>query len=727
MEARSSLPTAGSLRSASAGPTSPKSISGSSTSPLMAFVPKSDLQDARIAVCVPAALSADTREALSEYVACKAMLKHYNDRDHPSKGAFRDWAKTRRREAMAAVLSAQVAEYRRGTILTQKELGLPATEYFLPVGKPAGKKKDDATITLQKDRAKREESLASELLEKAYDALSSPLPTSRKHSRTPMPARSSTGSSAGRRAVRTPAPGQLRRRAWTCRQEQSHPVRPPIGLGRAADPRSSAQRQRPFGVRGRQGAVPAAPRSDRRPGQAGHPLRHARGYAAAGDHRAEPLVRLQARERQGATGKATHGRSRSSQVEWSLGLEKALLGARIKLSDEKSFNEVLAYARVLDPTMTPAHNLDDETDRNQELVARLKTFAEDLEKTHDTLKVLAKKLDGQVDDATTEAFQRLKAIAATCDFQEFHAVARESYPTAEAFQTAYKVFEKAARLTDRYAELQPARDYVDGLAVLEETKLGGQAQMLKAQLTFSALWGGDEAKVSSILEQFRRFRDQYSLAYRKAHRACHERREAIEKSLAELDDQLTVIERLNGLELGGRVGERLAAEVQSLANRVHPCALKDATQPFDDALCPECHWDGQAKPPVDEAEAIRKRVADAAHDLCKRVAQEAIRKILESSGETTVQILLDMVTASRISELARVLTPEMVTRVREILASANVEIRSLALTDLIEGYGVLEEGQIDDLLKRLRERLRQRFDEAKLSTEGKKRIRFMLQ
>ncbi len=416
------------------------------------------------------------------------------------------------------------------------------------------------------------------------------------------------------------------------------------------------------------------------------------------------------------------------QLEWSMKLEKALLGARVKLSDEKSFNEVLAFARVLDPAMTPAHNVDDEADRNQELVARLKTFAEGLEKTHDTLKKLAKKLDGQVDDGTAEVFQRLKAIAATGDFQEFHVVARESYPTAEKFQEAYRVYERAGRLTDRYADLQSTRDYLDDLAALDEGKVAGQAQMLKTQLTFSALWGeANEAKLASILEQFRRFRDQYSLAYRKAHRAHHEALEKIDKSLTALDDQLVVIERLNGLDLGGRVGERLTAEVRSLTDRVRPCALKDAANAFDDARCPTCHWDRSTKPPEGEAESLRKRVGEAAQDLCKRVAQEAIRKILESSGETSVRTLLDMVTASRVSELAKVLTPVMVNRIREILASANVEIRSLALNDLIEGYGVLEEEQVNDLLKRLRERLLKQFDEAKLSTEGKKRIRFMLQ
>ncbi len=158
-----------------------------------------------------------------------------------------------------------------------------------------------------------------------------------------------------------------------------------------------------------------------------------------------------------------------------------------------------------------------------------------------------------------------------------------------------------------------------------------------------------------------------------------------------------------------------------------PCALKDAAQPFDEARCHECHWDGQTKPPEAEAEALRNQSAEAAGDLCKRVAQETIRKILETSGEPRIQTLLDMVTASRVSELAKVLTPEMVAQLREILASANVVTRTLALANLVEDYGVLEEDQIDDLLKRLRERLRKQFDEAKRSTESRKRIRFMLQ
>src|SRR5262249_3555570 len=115
---------------------------------------KAELLAPGMAVCVPAVLSADPGESLAEVVACNLMLAYYNDKDYPGETEWRDRAKTRRRTAMAALLKHQSDEYRRGSIFTQKELGLPATHFFTP---------------LPKARGKREEALAAQLLEKAYD------------------------------------------------------------------------------------------------------------------------------------------------------------------------------------------------------------------------------------------------------------------------------------------------------------------------------------------------------------------------------------------------------------------------------------------------------------------------------------------------------------------------------------------------------------------------------
>jgi hypothetical protein len=250
--------------------------------------------------------------------------------------------------------------------------------------------------------------------------------------------------------------------------------------------------------------------------------------------------------------------------------------------------------------------------------------------------------------------------------------------------------------------------------------------MLQVQLAFPTVWGGDVTKLGSFLEQFDRFRDRYGLAYRKAHRDHHEQLEALLVLLGGLDDELTVIDRLNSLDLGGAIGANLSSEAEALRLHVRPCALKDSTKVFDQPRCITCDWDGTEVAPRDQAEALARRVSEASSELCKRVAQEAVRKVLEASEEPGIGTFIEMATVARVADLARVLTPDMVEQVKGILAAANVEHRDLGLAELVEDFAVLEEDRLDDFLKKLRERLRQQFDAAKRETEGKKRVRFIL-
>lgn len=674
-------------------------------------IPKSELQDPRIAVCCPAPLSEETRDALAEYVACHRMLEHYNDRDHPGKGSFREWAKGRRREAMKTLLGLQSTEFRRGTIVTQKEIGLPANQYFLPAAKNAGR---------------REEALAAELLEKAYDA---PLFTPKEFKKT--------FSEADARKVFSGLFAKTPSGADTSARDN---FAPGLGLVAKNDPGQLAPQpgSAVMRIQERLTAANDIPVADlikelcRPPHglteeiarltmlcavRAGAPplmiaeLNPSAGFKLTSD-KEPPGKRLTARQ--------------IGQVEWGTKLEKALLGARIKLSDEKSFNEVLPYARVLNPNLSAVHTADDEVERNRELLGLLGDLKTDLTEVLDTLRKLAKVLDGQVDAATVETFQRLQAICATGDYQEFHAVARENYAPPEEFKSACDVLEHARKLAARYPDLQSCKSYLDDLADLNDQPLTAQAAMLQAQLSFPAVWGGDVTKLGSLLEQFERFRELYGLAYRKAHREYHEQLEAVLGLLEGLDDELTVIERLNALDLGGAIGANLSSEVEALRAQVRPCALKDSTKVVDRPRCAACDWDGTEAAPREQSDVLARRVSEASGELCKRVAQEAVRKVLEASAEPGIGTLIDMASAAHVADLARALTPEMVERVKGILAAANVEHRDLGLAELVDDFGVLEEDRLDDFLKTLRERLRQRFDAAKQETEGKKRVRFIL-
>ena len=106
------------------------------------------LNDTRIAVARPEALCEDTREALADLIAAEQMKRNSSA---PNQTGLRDYAETKRREAVKAMLKDQLDEFRRGKVLTQKGYGIPTAEIF------------------KVSKESREADLGGRLVEKAYE------------------------------------------------------------------------------------------------------------------------------------------------------------------------------------------------------------------------------------------------------------------------------------------------------------------------------------------------------------------------------------------------------------------------------------------------------------------------------------------------------------------------------------------------------------------------------
>lgn len=113
-------------------------------------------------------------------------------------------------------------------------------------------------------------------------------------------------------------------------------------------------------------------------------------------------------------------------------------------------------------------------------------------------------------------------------------------------------------------------------------------------------------------------------------------------------------------------------------------------------------------------------------ELSNRVAQGAVRKILEASPDAGIKTLLEVIIASQVERLPDVLIPEVIGRIKELLRDANLEHRDLPVRQLFGDSVALEEGEIDKVLHEVHERLKAAFSKAKAETGGKKRIRFFL-
>ncbi len=676
-------------------------------------VPEKDIEDIRVAVCLPSALSDETRENLAELVACDEFLKGYSDQTHPTAGEDRDRAKSRRQDAIGRILKNHIDEFRRGQIATAKGYGILADEVFK---------------TAAVSRGGREAELASRVLEKAYDE---PLFVAKDFKKD--------FNDADARKVYHGlfAPQNVRTIANNSARDNFGPA---LGLVKKNNPAAFAPEGGPVGwITEKLKQVDDIGLGDlvkdlcRPPYGLTEPMVILCALAAVragiGDGRG-CVIKL----REGTDFTLTSGRRPVRgeltdhdipHVEWSNKLEKALLGARLQISVRLGWNVVLEYARVLDPELKTTSTPDEESARNEELRRILKNLGRQLENMHGDLKALADVLNANVPQPLTELLARLASIAATEHFQEFHAVATQSYPKVDAFQFAVGTFRRAVQLAEKYPAVQQMKSYLDNAADLGDGDLKVTATSIGGQLVFDSLLTNPD-KIAALVQQFDQFKDKYVLAYRKYHQNYHQAIAALKSELEPYSRKIVAIKRLNQLELGAPLGASLDSDFRRLVDGMNPCPDKDHAKIDQRPICPTCRLQGGQKAPDEQAVALKSGLDAAVTELLGRVAQGAVRKILESSSDSSIKTLLDVIVATQVDRVPDVLIPEVIERIKELLRDANLEHRDLPLKDLLGERLAVEEQEIDALIDQIRQNLKAAFAKAKSETGGKKRIRFFL-
>ena len=660
----------------------------------------SQLKDARIAVCRPAPLSDDTRESLADILAAEQMKRNFTALNQ---GVIRDYAESRRKEAVKTILKCQLDEFRRGKVLSQKGYGIPAIEVF-------GNLKD------------REDALGARLLEKAYD---NPLfaPKHLKKGFTDNDARkvfaglfhkvpanaekdAVTNFAAGLGLVSKSHPGEFNAEECLAIARIREYVGPEPDVP-VADVKTTFCRAPHaltdqmvmlylFGMVKMRGCELSI--------KPNHGLMLNNGNALSGDRLKSRVLGL---------------------MDWNAKLDKALLGARLVKSSQKGWNDILPYARVLDETLKPVALPEEEDARNEELARSLKSLAEHIAATRNALPNLAQLLGGKITSQMQELLQRLDAVAAANDFNEFGATVRDSYPSPEAFKEPVSRFGNLIKACEALSQLQHIKAYLQGAADLEDNDLAVRRMTLSGQLTFDSLIQNPQ-KILVLIEQFNNFVDRYQQAYRKAHRAHHEQIAGLCANFQTHECKVLAVERLNQLELGATVEGALRSEYHAMLDRLSVCPDKDYAKVDQNPVCPLCRFAGKGHVPGQEVQVFVKRAEKAVSDLSDRVAQGVVRKVLEQSGDNDVRMLLDVILASQVERLPDVLVPEVIERIKKLLYDANLELRDVTVREIIGDAPAIEGQDVDTFLEAVRERIKAAFAKARQETGGKKRIRFFL-
>ena len=666
-----------------------------------------ELKDARTVVCRPGPLTEETREALADLIAADQMKRNSNA---PNQTGLREYAESKRREAIKNILKCQLDEFRRGKVLTQKSYGIPATEIF-------------------KVTKEREADLGRRLLEKAYDT---PLfsPKDFKKDFTDADAKKVFGglfkkSSAGaeKDAVQNFGVGlelTVKSHPTDFKPDGSQAlIRIQEHLTGHTDVQlnqlKAAFCKAPFGLTEAMVVLYVCS------------LVKTGGFELV-LNTASPIFLSNEKPLPGNR-LTTHT---LGQCDWNAKLDKALLGARVIVSVQKGWNEVLPYARVLDDTLKPVALPDEEPQRDEQLLGILSKLKAELPEVGKSLSMLASKFGATVPKTLTETIARLTGLAACTSYQEFDAAVRESYATKEDFASAFDQYVKGRQLRDCAFDLSQAWDYLIGACEIDES-VDFQRDSVKCFFEFETLLK-DPTIIPVRLESFEKWKKSYVNSYRKGHRANYQKLKELEIGLGALKPRARALMKMNTIaELGPPLPTMgvLATDLAAVEKRLYMCADADeASVAGSEPKCPKCSWTPAVLAPSGEVEKLTALVASGLADRFQRFKDAAIATILKKAAEAgdrpDLAQLLEIVQLANADALASVLTDDLVEFLRKLLYDENLVQEEISLGPIVHDVGAIEEDHIDEAVDKFAMLLTKAVKDAKAKHGKSKRVRVFL-
>lgn len=671
------------------------------------------LLDSRIAVVYPAPLTDEAQRAAADYLAWQAMSEDYAASKRPDKDAeeVRKWLERQRSTYVDNLLRTQLQQYQNGKAVTRDSLAFNVRTAFGAAG-------NDRRIA----------AVVEPLLSAAYQQLPLDWERLRGDLRAAEVNRvfdgffSRSPSTAEKAAVRNYGPGL--RLSLDARPEHFSPQGAPALDAIAAlltEFRGEVAVWRIY-------ETLAGP-----PYGLPYPLIQLflLAHVRRGDPRVEITLKRDHRLRQrngqpfGATRLTT---GNVVDVDFKPGLERSF--DMLVAAAGPSWNDAVGLAQEVFRGLHASHDPADIEEQARRLQGELGRLGEGVVVARRNLGILAQSLGDPVPGRAADVLDHLAALGETAEsgYQAFYERASEIYPTADDLRDEQRAFTALRQLSDLTPEITTVDGYLDAVQLrpsdrellADRTAIRGQLDVANLSAN-PALWPG-------IRAQFERFRERYRIEYQKHHRDTGNARQRLAEKLMDAPRRLAALALLNGIvELGSPVGDNLSRRLQDLQGRVRSCAAPFASLTLEDKPTCACGLQLTDEAPTADVEAFVRELDRALQMQQRRLASEAIHRVLAKSSEGRVAAFTQAVQAANLASLVDVMDEELATFVRVLLAEEEVATSDVdVLRRFAEAYPTLEEGDLQKAVRDFERMLRESFEAAHKGNPGKKSVRLTL-
>lgn len=671
------------------------------------------LNDTRIAVIQPGALSDETLRAAAEYLAWQRMSEEYKNQSGKDADTINAWLEDQKSTVTSNLLNTQLAQYRTGQIITRNDLGISVKDAFgaasndKRLGFIVEKLLASAYPQIPVETNALRGTLTSAEVGKVFEGYFSKDPAGAQTAAT-----RNYGVGLGLSSSDMPsrlAPQEnnvvLKRIAEMLTEKQGGELavwkvyqalsNPPFGLPyvviqlyllafvRQNNPRVELMLKRDHKLKTREG----------------------RNY---------PRDRITA--------------ATVTEIQWKPGLHTVF--DSLAPAAGPTWNDTLPYARIL---VNDLHTTTDQQEIEAEsarLDDKLAALSADVPKQRNALAVLERTLNGTLPDASKQTLSQLEALGELQNgFAAFYEQAQEIFKSPEALRDNLHDFERLRDLAAIAAEVSEVKRYLEMVRLREsDTNLNANRTSLLGRLTLNNLasqphvWGAMRA-------DFEQFKSRYRNEYQKHHRDTNNELNKLRDALAGTPRQLNALRLLNSIsQLGPARGEDLGVKFEEINARLKPCSVTDYQTVAVDAapVCEKCGRDLLYAPPVEAVNQFRRSLENALKQRQGDLSSVIVRRVTERQGDALDKIL-DATQGANVSALVEMMDDNVVTLIRQLLEQDNiVAAEGDVIQRFLQQYGSLEEADIPQAVAAFEKLLHAAFETAKQKNAGSKNIRLTL-
>ena len=356
-----------------------------------------------------------------------------------------------------------------------------------------------------------------------------------------------------------------------------------------------------------------------------------------------------------------------STLEFAPDLE--LESQMLRYATPASWNTLSLYFSALEPSLTSQEAVDTEAQTVQ-LMETLKTLQADVRRVRVAIEGLARALGEDMPQEASSLLHWFRRLSRARSPELALQTARQIFGSPEGLAQAATRYRALRQLADMAGLIARTAHYLREAHVPKELgALALQRETLLATLHMSELAGISFSP--QVMEgQINRFRQEYHRAYAEHHDAFNHESASLLSQLRDARLEAQALECLNTIaELGEPVeGESLERFHHSLAS-ITVCSIPASRLNLGRSpRCGRCGLQLGQQPPSQEIATVIRQVERGLKEQNQRLSLQVVHRILRGPKDEHIDRFIQVVQASDVSGLVNVLDQQLVAFLREVLS-----------------------------------------------------------